>query len=274
VPDIGYSAISLISYDYQFLLQSLPHYVNDVDEVILGLDKYRQTWSGNSFSIPDSFFLQLSALDPEKKIRILEDNFYIPDFTPIQNDTRERNFLTNFVKPGNWMISIDADEVLVSAQLLKEFLANLSDPDVCVLVPVVTIFKRLADSSLLIARTREGGDPSYLPVATRSPNSFIGARYTAQRQALCSAKILHYSWARSDDDLYMKLKNWGHSTHFDVESYFSLWQAIDGKNYRYLRNFHPIWPNEWVELIKISEEDIGEFGSRTGVTAQIIEVID
>jgi hypothetical protein len=51
VPDIGYSAISLISYDYQFLLQSLPHYVNDVDEVILGLDKYRQTWSGNSFLI-------------------------------------------------------------------------------------------------------------------------------------------------------------------------------------------------------------------------------
>jgi len=251
---IGYSAVSLISYDYQYLLQSLPHYIDEVEEVILGLDKYRQTWNGNKFVVPDKFFQQLEAMDPAGKIRIVEDNFYIPNFTALENDTRERNFLSNFVKPGNWIISLDADEVILNPAALKDYLASLSDTDVSVLAQAVTVFKRLPDAILIASSKIKVGT---FPIATKAVNSYIGARYTQQRKVICPAKLVHYSWGRSEAELYMKLTNWGHSTHFDVESYFSLWKAIDGNNYRYLRNFHPIWPEEWVELIKVSEEEIG-----------------
>jgi len=251
----GYSALSLISYDYEYLLRSIPTYIDEVEEVILGLDKYRQTWSGNSFDLPAEFFHRLSSIDPSKKIKIVEENFYIPDFNPIANDTRERNFLSNFVKKGNWIISIDADEVILDLALLKDFLANLSDTDVYVCVHAQTVFKRLPDS-LLIARALSHGEVGIFPVATKSANSFIGARYTHQPRVHCSAKMLHYSWARSEEELYMKLKNWGHSADFDVDSYFALWRAIDGNNYRYLRDFHPVWPKEWVDLIRVPESEL------------------
>ena len=48
------SAISLISYDANmFLADSIKRYYNYVDEIILGIDKDRITWSGNDFSIDE-----------------------------------------------------------------------------------------------------------------------------------------------------------------------------------------------------------------------------
>ena len=44
------SAISLISYDAAYLPESISRYYNYVDEIVLGLDKNRKTWSGNAFS--------------------------------------------------------------------------------------------------------------------------------------------------------------------------------------------------------------------------------
>ena len=44
------SVISLVSYDAAYLPESISKYYNYVDEIVLGLDKNRTTWSGNSFS--------------------------------------------------------------------------------------------------------------------------------------------------------------------------------------------------------------------------------
>ena len=46
------SVISLISYDAnRFLPKSIERYYNYVDEIILGIDKDRITWSGNPFPL-------------------------------------------------------------------------------------------------------------------------------------------------------------------------------------------------------------------------------
>jgi hypothetical protein len=237
------------------LLDTIPRYIGEVEEVILGLDKYRQTWSGSTFEIPDGFFEKLKALDHDKKVRIIEENFYIPDFSPLDNDTRERNYLSNLVRSGNWIISFDADDFITDIAKVKDFLASLVDDDVCVFLPGLTIFKQFADS-VLIARTTRVGRVGVFPIATRAVNSFIGARYTPQLRVDCPVLLLHNSWGRSEDELLTKLKNWGHSNHFDVDSYFAFWKRIDEDNYGSVRNFHPIWPEEWVDLIKVSNEDI------------------
>ena len=41
------SVISLISYDAHYLPKSIEKYYNYVDEIVLGLDKNRTTWSKN-----------------------------------------------------------------------------------------------------------------------------------------------------------------------------------------------------------------------------------
>ena len=72
------SAIGLISYDAnRFLADSIKRYYNYVDEIVLGIDKDRITWSGNPFEIDeDSLWKELSSLDGDSKITIVEEDFH------------------------------------------------------------------------------------------------------------------------------------------------------------------------------------------------------
>ena len=47
------SVISLISYDAEYLPDSIKSYYDYVDEIVLGLDEDRITWSGNKFSFDE-----------------------------------------------------------------------------------------------------------------------------------------------------------------------------------------------------------------------------
>ena len=86
------SAISLISYDAnEYLAKSIEKYYDYVDEIVLGIDKDRVTWSKNKFSIDEpALWSELSNLDGDNKISIIEENFHESD-VPIENDNFERN---------------------------------------------------------------------------------------------------------------------------------------------------------------------------------------
>ena len=47
------SVISLISYDADYLPNSIKSYYEYVDEIVLGLDKNRVSWSKNTFSFDE-----------------------------------------------------------------------------------------------------------------------------------------------------------------------------------------------------------------------------
>jgi hypothetical protein len=71
------SVISLISYDASYLVSSIKSYYNYVDEIILGLDKDRISWSGNKFSFDeDKLWKELSSIDGDNKIEVVEGNFH------------------------------------------------------------------------------------------------------------------------------------------------------------------------------------------------------
>ena len=66
------SAISLISYDAEYLPASIKTYYNYVDEIVLGLDENRTSWSGNKFSFDEEkLFKELGAIDGDGKIEII-----------------------------------------------------------------------------------------------------------------------------------------------------------------------------------------------------------
>ena len=70
------SVISLISYDAAYLPESISKYYNYVDEIILGIDKNRTTWSNNSFSFDENkLWKDLGAIDGDSKISIVEEDF-------------------------------------------------------------------------------------------------------------------------------------------------------------------------------------------------------
>ena len=86
------SVISLISYDADYLPASIRSYYNYVDEIVLGLDESRTSWSGNKFTFDEEkLFKELGAIDGDGKIEVIEDNFYRNNEKYIENDNYSKS---------------------------------------------------------------------------------------------------------------------------------------------------------------------------------------
>jgi len=69
----------LVAYDYRMLLHSIP----------------LVSWAGNRFTICSGFFEKIKAMDPDHKIEIYEDDFFVEGLDPLALDTRERQMLSD-----------------------------------------------------------------------------------------------------------------------------------------------------------------------------------
>jgi hypothetical protein len=73
------------------------------------------------------------------------------------------------------------------------------------------------------------------------------------------AKVIHQSWARSDEELFFKISNWGHRDDFDGQSYFEFWKSLNSTNYMSFKNIHPMRADLWNELHFMKANSIDEF---------------
>lgn len=244
------SAISLISYDAnRFLAKSIERYYEYVDEIILGIDKDRITWSGNSFEINESaLWSELSSLDGDSKITIVEEDFHQSEVA-IENDNFERNFLKNECS-NDWVFSFDADEWLVNA---KDFFYNYCPiveryrhfKDIC--MTWATPYKVVNDGeeSITLVIANEDGSPFFgenQGVVTSKDSTFTYARWTDKSAAgdnrLMSPLVaLHWSLCRPPEELHEKIHNIGHSDIVEEDPFYQIWSQVDMNNYQELKNF-------------------------------------
>ncbi|MBK9140854.1 MAG: hypothetical protein IPM23_00040 [Candidatus Melainabacteria bacterium] len=245
------TGIALLAYDTSYFEESVKGYLDLVDEVLIGLDENRQTWTGKFYDLDSSIVEKLLAISP--KVKIVEDQFFIPGLAPMENETRERNVLSSLASDVDWLLSIDSDEILINPNDLSDYLANASSG--FVLGSWITVFKELDDAYLVIGKDKA----IHLwptAIATNRSEAYINARWTDQRPILSPALLLHFSWARTEDELRQKLQNWGHSNDFNVSNFLDMWLKADEKSYRDFRNFHPMTPEAWPELIRIPKNDL------------------
>lgn len=238
------SIISLISYDAEYLLQSIPRYYNYVDEIILGIDEDRVTWNRQPFSIDEGILQQLDELDTEDKISLIEDNFHKFD-DPQLNDNYERNELKKYCE-GDVILSFDADEILLNA---KEFFLEylpiaypyLQNNDIC--MHWVTPYKVIDDTVLLISE--ENNKPFFKEnqgISAGADSEYVYSRWTdksanGENRLHSPLVALHWSLARKYNDLSFKLQNTGHAKQLQNNPLLSIWQNVDLNNYDSLRNF-------------------------------------
>jgi len=260
------SVISLISYDSHFLAKSIEKYYNYVDEIILGLDKDRITWSGNSFTFDESkLWSQLSAIDGENKITVVEEDFHQSSIA-IENDNYERNLLKSMCS-NDCVISIDADEYILNA---KDFFYNyfpiaakyLKKADIC--LNWATPYKKIGDTVLVIANEDNtpflGENQGFI---TSKQNTYTYARWTnisaAGANRIMSPLIaLHWSLCRDVEDLHTKIHNIGHSDLVDKDPFYSLWKDVTLDNYTQLRNFKTsgLGGAQWPKLLAVPENQL------------------
>ena len=263
------SAISLISYDAHYLPKSIEKYYNYVDEIVLGLDKNRVTWSKNSFSFDEQkLWSELSRIDGDGKISIVEEDF-VQSEVAIENDNYERNFLKDQCS-HDWIFSFDADEMLVNPkQFFYDFCPLVEDyretHDIC--MTWATPYKEIGDTTLIIAE--EDGSPFFgenQGVVTSKNNTFTYARWTNQSAAgtnriLSPLVALHYSLCRKSEDLHEKIHNIGHSNIVEEDPFYKIWSQVDMENYKQLKNFKTsgLGEAQWPSLEPIETQFLFEY---------------
>ena len=263
------SAISLISYDAHYLPKSIEKYYNYVDEIVLGLDKNRVTWSKNSFSFDEQkLWSELSQIDGDGKISIVEEDF-VQSEVAIENDNYERNFLKDQCS-HDWIFSFDADEMLVNPkQFFYDFCPLVEDyretHDIC--MTWATPYKEIEDTTLVIAE--EDGSPFFgenQGVVTSKNNTFTYARWTNQSAAgtnriLSPLVALHFSLCRKSEDLHEKIHNIGHSNIVEEDPFYKIWSQVDMENYKQLKNFKTsgLGDAQWPSLEPIETQFLFEY---------------
>ncbi|MCQ9634947.1 hypothetical protein MP477_08290 [Chryseobacterium sp. WG23] len=257
---VGY----LLSYDYTYIFNSLKQVYDFADKIFICYDKDGKTWAGNYFSIPDHVFQDIKKLDIQNKVIFYSDTFYIEGMATIDLDTRQRNKLAKKMGKGGWHLQIDSDEYPVDFGKLTSFLKKhqylLRKPEktpVNFFVNFVTLFKQTEDGFLVISPYTE---PCFL--ITNVP-VYVNARYPKNPYFLrLDFNNIHQSWARSPEEISQKINNWGHNNDFDTNEFLNEWKKLNSKNYMKMKNFHPLTPTDWKELIFIESKNIEEFTTK------------
>lgn len=266
------SVISLISYDSHYLINSIKSYYSYVDEIILGLDEDRISWSGNKFTFDEgALWSKLKEIDVRNKIQIIEHNFHSSS-VPIENDNYERNYLKSHCS-YDWIFSFDADETLVNA---KEFFVDF--------LPIVERYNKKADllftwylpyKRLIKTNETTGEQESYILMICNNDNTFFKgdtqgfvtnkdsvytyARWTDKTELILSnLAIMHWSFCRQEDEVEQKINNYGHSDTKDKDPFFYNWKLVNWDNFQQLKNFKTsnFGNNQWEKLIPIREQDL------------------
>jgi hypothetical protein len=263
------SVISLISYDAKFLPNSISRYYPYVDEIVLGLDKDRITWSGNKFSFDEaSLWSALKNIDTENKIVIVEEDFH-KSSVAIENDNYERNYLKTQCS-HDVIFSFDADEELLNA---KDFFTNfypiahsyISTKDIC--MNWVTPYKTIDDHTLLIVN--DDNSPFFgenQGVVTHKNSVYVYARWTNKSGAgnnriMSPLVALHWSLCREVKDLHEKIHNIGHSDIVEKDPFYTIWNQVTLDNFQELSNFKTsgLGGAQWPKLAAIPTDSLEQY---------------
>jgi len=235
--------VTLLAYDYRYAELALRSYYDIADEILLGIDADRLSWMKLPFHIDmDEVRALVADIDREGKIRIIEGNFHSSD-DPMANDVLERTVLAGHAAPGNWIIQIDSDEILLNGAEFRDWLWAQDPVHFDVQAQWITVFKKFSNQFLLIDPPGES-----VPVATMARNSYRLSRNTGQPHVMSPLKLLHLSYGRTPEEVLQKLTNWGHARDFDVHCFFRFWQSISLDNYTQARDFHPLTATTWRSL--------------------------
>ncbi len=252
---VGY----LVSYDYSMLLTSVKQLYDHVSKIYVAIDIERKTWSGNIFEIPDSFFREVKQFDIQNKIQYYFDNFYVANLSPIECETRERNMLLKKMGSG-WLMQLDVDEYIydfkTTLKYLKRYWYLTIFPTLTPIVfrgKLVTLYKQQAEGFLYIENDER------FSFITNISNYEYTRNNNKVRNHFTNINVIHQSWARTEDEIQIKIKNWGHRDDFDTQKYFEFWKNLSIINYKNYKNIHPIVPEVWNEIQFIESQTIGEF---------------
>jgi len=271
----------ILAADPNWIEASVLSYYDSMEEILVSYDRSSMGWSGQLIPVEECLE-RLRAIDKDKKLRFFGGDYYRPQHSAMENDTYQRQCAVDEIgRSADWIIELDTDEVLPSVRSFVDCLANVPRDRVVVEWPNRIFFQRTRSGKFLevttFLRRQKSEYPG--PVATRpgvrlhiarqsstAPRWRFGIRRGAfgrfsRRSDYADAlidnsdAILHFSWVRSEEDIFRKITGWGHATDFSGTDYFNkVWKTAPWK-WPFLYNFHPVVPKVWPALWPVSLDD-------------------
>ena len=262
----------VLAADPAWVEASILSYYGAVDEIVVSYDGDHLGWTGGAIPV-DECLARLRSVDRAGKMRFVPGDYHGPVSHPMENDNRQRReALAEASKGADWVLQIDADEVMPDARdfarrLATEVPAGHAGVD----WPMRAIFNRMPDGRFLEVRTLFGFQQSEYPgcAAVRAGATLEACRYpvgkrwrydvrrrgidpTSRQPYVADAvipgrqAIVHFSWVRTPEQMRRKVSNWGHSTDFDAAKYVEQVWATAPRRWLRTRKFHPLnglaWP--------------------------------
>lgn len=250
----------LLSYDYEKLKLSIPPVYKAADRIFIAEDSNKRTWSGNEFVVDNSFYEWLKGFDVDNKIEFYRDNFYIPELSAIENDTRERHLLSLIMGIGNWLIQVDSDEYFIDfesfVEKLRKYDSYLNDPKnnrILIAGFHINIYKYLEDSMLYV------NEATKFYAATNYPNYKL-AKNTKERIIYLDSYVLHEGLSRTEEELEYKLNNWGHKEDVNP-TFLAKWKMANKDNYKDIKDVFYMNPVTWKSLSIFNSKKKSDFNN-------------
>ncbi len=257
-----------VSYDWQFLKNSLPRVYEASDKICLAVDANRMSWGMQPFEFDEQAFLEfVKSVDHHQKVIIYQDEFSVQENNARANCNRHRTMIADKLGPGGWHIQVDSDEYFLDFPGFTEFLKKLNpsptgrEKPFNVLANWIPLYKKLDDGYLYV--DFEGQLPEMAPFASTRPQ-YDRARHNGFFNVISPYYVVHETWARSEEQLWFKLNNWGHAAEElnqegAKEVYFDRWKSLNKSNYRDFKNVNATNPAAWPGLNYSKGRNIDEF---------------
>lgn len=158
---------------------------------------------------------------------------------PWKDEVIQRNAGQAYLSGYDWILNLEPDEFLSDSdwQKLYEFLQTADKPAYAI------------KQRVFWGKGFESDPPEdFVPIiATRPTVKFVEKRNVDSQWAVLpeDIKLLHFAWARTDDEIWKKISHYSHAVDFDIDKWFKeVWLA------RKTENVHPTTPEAIPRLIK------------------------
>lgn len=234
-----------------YLAESISSYYSIVEKIFLSYDQDDLSWSGNPMPMTASIDAAKSV-DPDGKLVLLPASHSDPTLHPLDCETRQRQGAFDLASEGaDWVLQLDSDEILPAGNPLLRCLEEADHGGFNGLdYPSRWLYRNLrgslyleasrrfwqpaasypgqlaAKAGTLLKHCRQSDVPTYrVDLRTRNSDPWRPRDAPVHRTIPVQSAVLHYSWARSLDDLRKKASYSGHTSDFDWEMALRKWQV-------------------------------------------------
>lgn len=216
-----YGSVAIAYREQRFITPHLKHLPDWVEPLVLVSTK---PWFGE-----DSGSDGTAQLAKDAGAAVIE--------TYWQDETQQRNTGQDLHMDKDWIIVLDPDEFLDNENWdkLKDFLET-TDADA-----VIVDHQRVFWKNKEVSPCKD-----YQQLIAVRPNvRFVDKRVVGSPYVVAPVELLHFSWSRTDEEIWDKISHYAHAYDFDTKYWFdTVWKSNKQTN------LHPVSPDVLGGLIE------------------------